>query len=145
MKRGVKNERHIDVESIRPGHICVQRITAQGLAYSFSNNPGFIKGLVANFYKNRKVRELGKINEKGAQITSKIGQVNVVVDPDVIARALNYERPLVASVNFSRANFASRDEINQALYTNPADAKRPHIPGKFKEEYRLLINWFISI
>ncbi|KAF7147577.1 hypothetical protein RHSIM_Rhsim03G0020700 [Rhododendron simsii] len=30
VKRGVKNEHHVDVQSIGPNHICVQRITAQG-------------------------------------------------------------------------------------------------------------------
>ncbi|KAF7153554.1 hypothetical protein RHSIM_Rhsim01G0160400 [Rhododendron simsii] len=74
-----------------------QRITAQGLATYFSNNPGYIKGLVADVYKHMKVAELGKISEKGAWVTSKIGRLYVVVDPDIIARALNYERPPAAS------------------------------------------------
>ncbi|KAI8550424.1 hypothetical protein RHMOL_Rhmol06G0105500 [Rhododendron molle] len=136
------NERHVDVESIGPNHICIQRIIAQGLSYYFSENPGYIRGMVADFYTNMKVPELGKINEKGARITSKIGRVNVAVDPDVIARALNYERYLASSVNYPGANFASRDVINQALYTNPMEVKCPHVPRKFKEEYRL-INLFV--
>ncbi|KAF7131954.1 hypothetical protein RHSIM_Rhsim09G0079300 [Rhododendron simsii] len=142
VKRGVKNERHVDVESIGPHHTCVQRIIAQGLAYFFSENPGYIKGLVADFYKNVKVPELGKIEAKGAKITSKIGRVTVVVDPEIIAKALNYERPPPESINCPREDFASRDEVNQALYVNPAEAKRPHVPGKFKDEYRL-INQFV--
>ncbi|KAI8530234.1 hypothetical protein RHMOL_Rhmol11G0040200 [Rhododendron molle] len=101
-----------EAQSLGLEHICVQRISAQGLAYFFIANPGYIKGLVADFYKNMKVPELGKMFDKGARITSKI------------------------------ANFASRDEINQALYTNPAEATRPHVPRKFKDEYRL-INQFV--
>ncbi|KAF7116361.1 hypothetical protein RHSIM_RhsimUnG0031200 [Rhododendron simsii] len=115
VKRGVKNERHVDVESIGPNHICVQRITALGLAYFFTANPRYIKGLVADFYKNMKVPELGKIEAKGAKFTSKIGWVTIVVDPNIIARALNYERPPAESLNCPREDFASRDEIRGAL------------------------------
>lgn len=35
-------------------------------------------------------------------------------------------------------NFAAANVINQALYTKLAKARNPHVPGRFKEKYRLV-------
>lgn len=56
----------------------------------------------------------------------------------MIAIVLNHCRPPAHTINYPQANYCTTDEINQAFYTNPADARDPHRLGKFKEEYKLI-------
>lgn len=41
-------------------------------------------------------------------------------------------------MNYPRDERVALDVINQALYTNPGDAKSPHVLGKFREKYRVV-------
>lgn len=84
------------------------------------------------------IPEMGSEHLLGAMVTSKIGRIEIQIDQDVIASALEFNHPLDHERNYPRPKFATADEINQALYINLADARDPHMPGKFKEEYKLI-------
>lgn len=108
------------------------------MAYYFTDNPGYNKALVAEFYKHMKIPKAGTEHQIGVRVTSRIGRIEIEIDQNVIATTLDYHLPPLHTVNYPRAHYCTTDEINQALYTNLADARDPHRPGKFKEELKLI-------
>lgn len=134
-KRTAKNERHMDVTGIGANHWAIE---AQGLSYFFGENPSYNKALVAEFYKNMKIPEVGAERAPNVAVASRVGRIEVLVNHYEIATALDYQRPEAHEMNYPRENFATPYDIAQDLYINPAEAEDPHVPGKFKPEYKLL-------
>ncbi|KAI8551259.1 hypothetical protein RHMOL_Rhmol06G0171500 [Rhododendron molle] len=141
-KRNVKNERHVDAASFGAQHRAIRRITEQGLHYYFGECPGYNKNLVVDFYKKIVVPGADAIGQDDAQITSTIGRLEVVIDRKIIAKALDYNRPAAHEINYPRANFATFDEIRQDMYEGEVVIADTHVPGRFREGYKL-INQFV--
>ena len=138
VKRGVKNERFIERDDGWPGNF--QAFTAlkrQGLTGWFNHNPGYNRILVAEFYRNMSLPPWGKENDSGAKIMSTVGGKPVMVNANKIASALGYLRP-TAGINFPAQLPVERSTIEQTLYENVQDCREPHVPGKFRPEYRVL-------
>lgn len=91
-----------------------------------------------DFYKKMVISNSGSEHLSGAAVTSKVGRTDIHIDQNVIAKALEFRRPTAAEINYPRPNFVMADEINDGLYTDSADARDHHRPGKFKEEYKLI-------
>ncbi|KAF7144517.1 hypothetical protein RHSIM_Rhsim04G0242500 [Rhododendron simsii] len=73
-----------------------------------------------------------------AKISSKIGKVPIEVTSGFIARLLNYRQPSASNVNYPNEEYVADDTIVRELYKNPGEASLPHVPGRFKDVYRLV-------
>ncbi|KAF7141544.1 hypothetical protein RHSIM_Rhsim06G0180700 [Rhododendron simsii] len=136
--RGFKNERHVDVDNLGIGNPFVRRIQEQGLAYYLAPNPGYNKELVIEFYKNMKIPSKEDEDNDDAKISSRIGKVPIEVTSGFIARLLNYRQPPASNVNYPNEEYVADDTIVRELYKNPGEASLPHVPGRFKDVYRLV-------
>lgn len=132
--RGFNNERHVDVDNLGIDNCCVRRIRDQGLSYYLAPNPGYN----IEFYKNMKIPSLEDEDNDDAKITSKIGRISIEVTSGFIAHLLNYHQPPASDVNYPDEEYVNGDEMVQELYTYPRDVKLPHVPGKFKDDYRMV-------
>lgn len=86
--RGFKSERQVDMPSINIERFGLQHIERRGLHFWFDPLKGYNKECVIRFYQNMVV------GENQTNIKSKVGRVTIEVNPVVIAKYLNYTRPL---------------------------------------------------
>ncbi|KAF7139127.1 hypothetical protein RHSIM_Rhsim07G0099400 [Rhododendron simsii] len=138
MKRRFKNERQVKAKSIGTDHLVIQRIRSKGMNFWTRRLEGYNIVCVIEFYQNMRTPPTGFLTSNIARITSKVGGKDIMIDPFVIAKYLGYERPPPKSVNYPRDEKIDDGLINNVLYTNPKNAKLPHVVGGFRDDIWVL-------
>lgn len=136
--RTAKNERHIDPTSLDGTNIVVQAISRHGLTHFLHPNEGYNLDLVRTFYKNIDVPPKGEELEDGVMIRSSIARDKIFITPDTIAAAMGYVRPAPHRINHHQLDHFTTRQVFDMLYERPDEAHLPHVPGRFKEEFKLL-------
>ncbi|KAF7148718.1 hypothetical protein RHSIM_Rhsim03G0044100 [Rhododendron simsii] len=113
MRRRFKNERHVKAKSIGPDHLVIQRIRSKGMNFWTRRLEGYNIVCVTEFYQSMKTPPVGFETSNTARITSK-------------------------SVNYPRDEKIDDGLINNVLYTNPKNAKIPHVVGGFRDDIRVV-------
>ncbi|KAF7113877.1 hypothetical protein RHSIM_RhsimUnG0105600 [Rhododendron simsii] len=138
MNRRFKNERQVKAKSIGNDHLVIQRIRSKGMNFWTRRLEGYNIVCVIEFYQNMRTPPTGFETSNTARIVSRVGGKDIMIDPFVIAKYLGYERPAPETVNYPRDEEIDDGLINNVLYTNPKNAKIPHVVGEFRDDIRVL-------
>ncbi|KAF7150506.1 hypothetical protein RHSIM_Rhsim02G0091300 [Rhododendron simsii] len=138
MNRRFKNERQVKAKSIGNDHLVIQRIRSKGMNFWIRRLEGYNIVCVIEFYQNMRTPPTGFETSNTARIVSRVGGKDIMIDPFVIAKYLGYERPAPETVNYPRDEEIDDGLINNVLYTNPKNAKIPHVVGEFRDDIRVL-------
>jgi hypothetical protein len=95
------------------------------------------------FYKNMEVPARGTELDVNSEIRSRIARRRVLITPDVIAATLGYVRPSADQIRHHVHVQIPTRQVFETLYENPDEARLPHMPGLFKDDYKLL-NQFLA-
>ncbi|KAF7154766.1 hypothetical protein RHSIM_Rhsim01G0159700 [Rhododendron simsii] len=136
MNRRFKNERQVKAKSIGNDHLVIQRIRSKGMNFWTRRLEGYNIVCVIEFYQNMRTPPTGFETSNTARIVSRVGGKDIMIDPFVIAKYLGYERPAPETVNYPRDEEIDDGLINNVLYTNPKNAKIPHVVGEFRDDIR---------
>lgn len=139
--RGFKNERQLDISKLDKKLYGISHISRQGLEFWFKPLERFKPNVVVEFYQNMRV-VMNDENSAHHKIVSKVGKHKIEITPDVIAKYLDYERPDQGTADYpirEGGNAIDANTVNEAIYNDVSVYKGgDHIPGKFKEDCRLL-------
>ncbi|KAF7130700.1 hypothetical protein RHSIM_Rhsim10G0133900 [Rhododendron simsii] len=133
--KGFKCERQVNRRSFANDNDIFNLLDNQGLHFWTRSLLGYNATGVIEFYQNLDISEA----LTNGTITSKVNNKRIVVDAVAIAKYLKYKRPPGDLLNYPRAEPLDTDMIIHDLYsTIPKVGVPPHIPGKFKDIYRVL-------
>ncbi|KAI8526450.1 hypothetical protein RHMOL_Rhmol13G0308400 [Rhododendron molle] len=130
--RGFKCERSVSRRSFFDQNEILNLLKDQRLKFWTRALRGYNKAGVIEFYQNLNMSEA---LTKG-KIKSKVNKKNIVVDANLIANYLKYERPPADLVNYPRAEDTDSAVVQADMYTTvPRTGIPPHKPGLFKDLY----------
>ncbi|KAF7143714.1 hypothetical protein RHSIM_Rhsim05G0183400 [Rhododendron simsii] len=130
--RGFKSERQVDMPSINIERFGLQHIEQRGISSWLEPLKGYNKDCVIKFYQNMVV------GKNQIDIKSKVGKVTVEVNPEVIAKYLDYARPPPETITYPDVVML---DLNEVLHANLYPRGSDHKPGRKGAE---LIHAFMS-
>ncbi|KAF7148667.1 hypothetical protein RHSIM_Rhsim03G0113600 [Rhododendron simsii] len=133
--RGFKCERNVSRRSFADDKDILNLLHNQGLNFWTRALLGYNAAGVIEFYQNLDISEA----LTNGIVKSKVHNRRIVVDTGIIAKYLRYERPPGDLLNYPRSEPLDTDMIIHDLYSVvPKVGVPPHVPGKFKDIYRVL-------
>ncbi|KAF7127062.1 hypothetical protein RHSIM_Rhsim11G0026200 [Rhododendron simsii] len=133
--RGFKCERNVSRRSFADDKDILNLLHNQGLNFWTRALPGYNAAGVIEFYQNLDISEA----LTNGIVKSKVHNRRIVVDSGMIAKYLRYDRPPGDLLNYPRSEPLDTDMIIHDLYSViPKVGVPPHVPGKFKDIYRVL-------
>ncbi|KAH7843060.1 hypothetical protein Vadar_012246 [Vaccinium darrowii] len=135
-KKG-KCERQINAMELGEKH-GVPEIRHEGLEQWFNPVPGFNPKCVKEFYMNMVVVKEGEgENAVPVKLTATVANKVVKVTPDRIAKQLKYKRPEPSTIDYPGIEI-DWDGVKETLFRDPQNGMKPIIPGRFKDDIRIL-------
>lgn len=133
-----KSERQVKAKSIGTDRLVIQRNQSKGMNFWTRRLEGYNAKCVSKFYQNMKTPPTGFETSSTTRITSKVGNKDIMIDPNMIAEYEGYEGPPPETMNYPRSEQIDSGLINNVLYTDPKMAMIPHVPGAFRDDIWVL-------
>lgn len=138
MKHNFKNERQVKAKSIGSDRLVIQHIKSKGMNFWTRRLEGYNANCVFEFYRNMKTPPAGFETSTTARITLKVGNKDIMINPNMIVEYLGYERPPPETVNYPRSEQIDSGLIDNVLYLDRKMAMIPHVSGAFRDDIWVL-------